>query len=510
MNRQFRDSVWRAGFKPVEEFVDFENKLRTILGLGSRYAPARLAIGRSLVESMPPKPLTRDCTFGKPIAGENLFGDEIDLWISTLIMDGGLQEGATVDDFRDLVEAHWARGMRLLCDELEECENDEARFLIRLASFLPEESTGDGAMPVGMQGEVRLQVGAASRTYEKGLSVDFALNGPGDSPHIALMGKIGSGKTTTGVEIVRQIVEKTNIPFLMIDPKGEFVNGEDVVGYMADMGVDVQAIEVGQNPIPLDFLPGRQVGSVSVQNAAMQMRDSIALCCKGAGDIQKDLLRTAVEKVIDADSARDLDAIKTQYRFELESHDKKHDSIMSRLNELTGLHCFSPDMSASSFFGRSWVISLKALGTEEVKRLVILLLLDALKAFLLSQSDAPISYGFRSLRHLLVIDEARRILGEKKYLSLADLVRQGRSKGGVVMLLSQDPSDFEGQTDDFTTQLGTCIAFACSQTQRGLKALQGVYGRKVQPSEFSDTYLPKGVAFVKLPGRYPERITCWE
>lgn len=510
MNRQFKESVWRAGFKPVEEFVEFESTLRTVLGLGSRYEPARLAIGRSLVESRAPEPLPRDCTFGKSIAGEHLFGGEIDLWISTLVMDGGLREAATIDDFRDLVEAHWARGMKLLCNELEECEKDEARFLIRLSGLLPEESTENEAMPVGAPGEVRIQVGAASRTHEKGLRVDFTLNGPGDSPHIALMGKVGSGKTTTGVEIVRQIVEKTNIPFLMIDPKGEFVNGEDIVGRVADMGIDVKAIEVGRIPIPLDFLPGRQVGSVSIQNAAMQMRDSIALCCKGAGDIQKDLLRTAVEKVIDSDGARDLDAVKTQYRMELESHDKGHDSIMSRLNELTSLNCFSPDMSASGFFGRSWVISLKALGTEEVKRLVILLLLDALKAFLLSQSDAPISNGFRSLRHLLVIDEARRILAEKKYQSLADLVRQGRSKGGVLMLLSQDPSDFEGQADDFTTQLGTCVAFACSQTQRGLKALQGVYGRKVQPNEFSDTYLSKGVAFVKLPGRYPERIVCWE
>ena len=82
------------------------------------------------------------------------------------------------------------------------------------------------------------------------------------------------------------------------------------------------------------------------------------------------------------------------------------------------------------------------------------------------------------------------------------------------MLLSQDPSDFEGQTDDFTTQLGAVVAFACAQTQRGLGALQGVFGRKLQASEFSDTYLPTylppGVAFVKLPGRPPDRIRCWQ
>ena len=78
------------------------------------------------------------------------------------------------------------------------------------------------------------------------------------------------------------------------------------------------------------------------------------------------------------------------------------------------------------------------------------------------------------------------------------------------MLLSQDPSDFDGQADDFTSQLGTVVAFACAQSSQGLRALQGVYGRKVQPQEFADTYLPKGVAFTKLPGRTAERIKCWE
>jgi DNA helicase HerA-like ATPase len=155
------------------------------------------------------------------------------------------------------------------------------------------------------------------------------------------------------------------------------------------------------------------------------------------------------------------------------------------------------------------VISLKTIGSEELKRLVILLILDALSSFSLSQNDSPVLGGFRSLRHLLVLDEARKILLEHKYQSLVDLIRQGRSKGSVVMLLSQDPSDFDGQADDFTTQLGTVIAFACAQSTRGLRSLQGVFGRRLQPNEFVDTYLPPGVAFTKLPNREPERIRCW-
>lgn len=111
---------------------------------------------------------------------------------------------------------------------------------------------------------------------------------------------------------------------------------------------------------------------------------------------------------------------------------------------------------------------------------------------------------------ILRVDEARRILAQKKYESLVDLIRQGRSKGLVAMLLSQDPSDFDGQADDFTTQLGTVIAFRCAQSQQGLRALGGVYGRKLQPAEFSEASLPTGVAFAKIPKREAEKIQCWQ
>ena len=221
------------------------------------------------------------------------------------------------------------------------------------------------------------------------------------------------------------------------------------------------------------------------------------------------MLRSAVENVIRHERRRDLTTIRDAYRRELQQANKKHDSILSRLNELTQLQVFEASSSPAEFFSRNCVLSLKALATEELKKLVILLVLDSLRSFVLSQHESPVVEGFRSLRHLLVIDEARRILASKKYQSLVDLLRQGRSKGEVVMLLSQDPSDFDGQADDFTTQLGTVIAFACAQGQRGLRSLQGAFGRRLQPNEFADTFLPPGVAFAKLPGREPDRVMCW-
>lgn len=516
MNLEFKEQVWKAQFKSTEESAAFEDNIRKAFGLQYRYEAARLLIGRSLAEPTSPDPLPTGTKFyNKPIPGEYLFGDYDDLWLCALIMDGKLSVTATVDDFRSSVEAHWARGHSLVKDELERSQGNEIRLVQRLSELLPEAGAqvDIGEVPAGgIEGEVRLKIGSVSRTLDSDEPIDFILNGPGLPPHIALMGAIGRGKTMTGTQMAIELVQKARIPFLFIDPKGEFVEDGRVVGPFSVFGSAVTGIEVGTNPLPLNFLPAHNAPTQRIARAAMRLRDTLAMCCKSPGDLQKDLLRTAIQDVINSRGDRSLDTIRDRYEAALLANGKSGtDSIISRLNEMTGsnMPCFEPTLQPAQFFTRSWVVSLHLL-PEELKRLVTLVLLDAVSSFLLEQADSPVSGGYRVLRHLLVVDEARKTLRERRSESLVDLIRQGRSKGSVVMLLSQDPSDFEGEADDFTSQLGTVIAFACNQTKKGLGALEGVFGRKLQAAEFADTQLEAGVAFVKIPGEPPQRIRCWQ
>jgi hypothetical protein len=517
MNLEFKEQVWKAQFKSTDESAAFEDNIRKAFGLQYRYEAARLLIGRSLAEPTAPDPLPSGTKFyNKPIPGEYLFGDYDDLWLCALIVDGKLSPTATVDDFRSLVEAHWARGHRLVKDELERSQGNEIRLVQRLSELLPEGGAQmdiGGDVPAGgIEGEVRLKIGSVSRTLDGDEPIDFILNGPGLPPHIALMGAIGKGKTMTGTQMAMELVQKARIPFIFIDPKGEFVEDGRVVGSFAALGSAVTGIEVGAAPIPLNFLPPHSAPTQRVARAAMRLRDTLAMCCKNPGDLQKDLLRTAIQDVINSRGDRSLDTIRDRYEAALLANGKSGtDSIISRLNEMTGsnMPCFEPVLQPAQFFTRSWVISLHLL-PEELKRLVTLVILDAVSSFLLEQADSPVSGGYRVLRHLLVVDEARKTLRERRSESLVDLIRQGRSKGSVVMLLSQDPSDFEGEADDFTSQLGTVVAFACNQSKRGLGALEGVFGRKLQAAEFADTQLEAGVAFVKLPGASAQRIRCWQ
>jgi len=84
-DRQFREEVWKASFKPLSIHMDFDEKVRARMGLQARYESARMAIGLSLAQNTPPPALSQDVTFGKGIAGEYLFGPEIDLWICLIL-----------------------------------------------------------------------------------------------------------------------------------------------------------------------------------------------------------------------------------------------------------------------------------------------------------------------------------------------------------------------------------------------------------------------------------------
>jgi DNA sulfur modification protein DndE len=511
MDYETRQRILEAQFRVAREVSEFCQVLRLRLGLEHNNEVARLCIARSLHDSAAPQPVLNGRDLAPAMRGRHLFGEDgLDLWLCTLLEGGGLGKDHSIEAIRPFVEAHWERGCALLRDDWEAADRDQVNFILRLATCLPQagETAVHRAGIPSVGGLISVPVGEISRAVLGEASVAVPLNAPSVAPHIALLGKNGSGKSRTGMTMAAHIVKAAEIPVLILDPKSEFCKGGRVDPKLAERFPGIRGISLGDAPIPLDFLPDRSVGDFAINKATMRFRDSLARCVRGAGDVQMQNLRDAVESVIRSGGPRDIETIRRAYQAILTRAGKDSDSIDSRLGDLTKLKVFDAKLPAHQFFSQSWVIGLKDAPSEEVRRLALLLLLDAFSSWSLGQPESVLVDGHRTIRHLLVIDEARRILKEKKYESLVDLLREGRSKGQVVMLLSQDPSDFVGQNEDFMGQIGTVVAFLCN-AQTGLAALQGAYQRKLQPAEFSDVELPEGVAFCKLPNRAAEKILCW-
>ncbi len=522
-----RESIWGQDYYLSLFAKDFEDRfsvmLQTSLGLSSkprRYEILRLFLGRSIYESnktaialLTNKEFSQDkkkVLFNeRPIKGEFLFGNEdISTWASIIVIDGQLTHHAAMSDFKGRVEMHLDRGARLINNDLEE-HNLEVISWLKLYSKLL--STKSSTMTTqSSKNEVVLRLGEVSQLFPSKKIVEFSLNRVGKPPHIALMGATNKGKSTTGIQMAKQIVDQSSIPILLIDPKGEFVQNGKLSSSIAKWNNSlITPIQAGEIPIPLDFLPNSGIGDTGIQNAAMRFRDSLVACCRSVGDLQRDRIHHVIENIVRDDSDRSLDSIKAAYLQELNREGLDKDSVHSRLNELTSFNIFKPTMSSSDFFSKSWVISLASVESEELKKLIVMLLLDAAKTHLLRLPDSEQTGNIQSLRNLIVIDEARRVMASNKSESLVDLVRQGRSKGVVIMLLSQDPTDFQGESDDFLSQIGTCVAFACTSGDKGLSKLGNLYGQKLLPANFSDFELTTGLAYCKWPDTPAAKVRCW-
>jgi hypothetical protein len=87
---------------------------------------------------------------------------------------------------------------------------------------------------------------------------------------------------------------------------------------------------------------------------------------------------------------------------------------------------------------------------------------------------------------------------------LISLVRESRSKGVSIFLISQSPDDYDQEEDNFLENVGLALCFKTnSASARALKALLG------QQVDLGS--LPAGVAVTRLPGHSGvTRIQSWK
>jgi hypothetical protein len=177
--------------------------------------------------------------------------------------------------------------------------------------------------------------------------------------------------------------------------------------------------------------------------------------------------------------------------------------LTATFNELTQWKLFEPKLPPADFFRQSWIIDVHG-AEESAQRLIVFLVLDALYAHFKALPDSAMDLqGHRALRLILVVDEARRVLSYGQP-SLISLVRESRSKGMSVFLVSQSPEDYETDEEDFLDQIGLTVCFKSNGTSpRVLKACLG------QTVDLAG--LPDGIAVTRLPGQTGiSRITAWE
>ena len=496
-------------FRTTRTADDICADLTAKLGWKHRYVAARLAVGRSLsLPEQPPELTDEDSEdMAIPLRGMQLFGEDAQAaaWFA-LITQHCDQTEMTKRVLQGLITRHWNRGAYLLRQDWDAGGQQMEGFVARLAEiarFAGDGDRRDDTLPVTAAptyaGEVRLSVGEIARDLKSDEHVTFSLNGAGGSPHMAIMGGVGSGKTRTAVHMLRALRRHCEVPFLAFDFKGDLIDS-----FTESFGATL--IAPPEMAIPLDVLHVASRDEISIKTAAARIRDSIAsVKARKPSGIQSEALREAVASVLRHGSTptpADLPSVASALEAEYLDRGRNSDELTATLNELTQFTLFSPELSPAEFFAESWIIQLPQEGSAEMRRLIINLTLDSLDRWINSQPDAPTDdKGIRALRHLTMLDEAHVILSTR-LPALANLVRMSRSKGGSIMLISQSPDDFESAEDGYLDNMGMTLAFNTQAKPGPTKRIFGNNG--------SLAGLQVGEAFCRIRSdARTQMIVCW-
>ena len=323
------------------------------LGMRKRYLPARLAISRSLAIPDQPEPLVKDHEPGKSIKGDTLFGTgtTLSVWLALIVERSG-QTDSDIKKLIAVVGAHWCRGLELLDREWEQSGQDVSKFVERLvdAAGLPT-SGGKGISAAGgvggatvSNGEIRVPMGEIGEDLATKETVYWSLNGKGGSPHSAIMGGSGSGKTVMAAAMLRAIRDHAPVPLLAFDFKG------DLAGFTGTKGqpplgeaFEAQVIEPPRKPIPLDVLSLAQRDQIGIDESALRFRDSFSRL-KGSklGDKQRNYVHEAVSRALSTEEPCELHHIRDRLNEVYQEREAKRTEQLPTWKSFAASHSSNP------------------------------------------------------------------------------------------------------------------------------------------------------------------------
>jgi DNA sulfur modification protein DndE len=145
-----------------------------------------------------------------------------------------------------------------------------------------------------------------------------------------------------------------------------------------------------------------------------------------------------------------------------EEENKKDDSLIEVLRDLADFDLFwrhgSETAPIDRLSNRTMLIDLHAMPV--LKELVAYLVIERLYKEMVTLPDSPVTEGRRTIRTILVIDEAHNYLSQRN-IFLQRIIREGRSKGVVVFFASQSPNDYQQKFFNFQELLQFAYIFQC-------------------------------------------------
>ena len=290
-----------------------------------------------------------------------------------------------------------------------------------------------------------------------------------DSCNIAIAGMTGSGKTELVKDLLYQISaqSKNQVKFIFFDYKGDGVS--DKLKHFFDI-TSCKMVDLNKEAIELN--PLSFINLQDERTKAFNIKSFVEFICTIATKLepdQKHVLQTvitecfAVKSTVQSampdnytNSHPTLMAVFEQLENYYESNYISQDSLYSIISELaTTIFSSNHSGEALKIYEQNLYINLPIGLSDVLRQLSIFLTLRYLLAEFNSMNDtAPTEGRIKPLRYIIVIDEAHVYLKSKSASkALEDILRILRSKGVIVIMLTQGVEDFKTRNFDFASQI---------------------------------------------------------
>lgn len=422
---------------------------------------ARMAFALSLVREGPD--VARSTSFTGAEMKRPTFVGEDEIFMRTLICHVYRKRDIDEDVFfsnRSIVKNHIDSGAELLGRLYQECGRDSDTLLMRLVDeveFGGRKETAGHGLDIFI-GRTLLQ--------QHELIMEINNTEKHANSHLAIMGKPGTGKTQFVLKILTDIRQQSNYQtnFIYFDYKGDVVDNEP---FLEAAKVHPFRLLQGGESLPINpfVLPSYDEQTVNV--SAREKAESFASINSKLGVVQKGALTEAIRAAYAqrSESAAPYPDFHDVFRMVAamyEEDNKKDDSLIEVLRDLSDFDLFwqhgSDVAPIDRLSNRTLLIDVHAMPV--LKELVAYLVIERLYKEMALLPDSPVRDGRRTIRSILVIDEAHNYLSQRN-IFLQRIIREGRSKGIVVFFASQSPNDYQQKFFNFQELLEFAFIFQC-------------------------------------------------
>ncbi len=284
--------------------------------------------------------------------------------------------------------------------------------------------------------------------------------------HLAIMGKPGVGKTQFLLKILADIRAQSDYQtnFIYFDYKGDVVDNDRFIEVSKS-----RTYKLLQNneflPINPFMLPNYDEQSIIV--SAREKAESFSSISSKMGVVQKGTLSEAIrscyaQRALTGEMYPDFRDVFEMVREMYNQDDRSDDTLIEVLRDLAEFNLFWSHGSSIKPFekisNRTFIVDVHHMPV--LKELVAYLVIERMYKEMITMPDSPVKDGRRTIRTILVLDEAHNYLNQRN-LFLQKIIREGRSKGVVVFFASQSPNDYQQKEFNFQELLEFAYIFQC-------------------------------------------------